>query len=261
MAKLLSKQGIQNFSESFLSTIDRERKLAQNREQFQQQMAFRNRQLDFLSVYRQSLIEQGDTRLGINQGNLDARNREQDFRELPVEPKPIKQLLRTERGGGVISDFFGFDVGTDEEDIVTSINRRNLPKGTEDKEKIPFFDLSKSGDAFREFRNLQSGTPLAVNEGEEGKFNVTLNNKLTEVSQSEIEELKRQKIREIEDNTNNEARRINSTVPGFFDAFQAFFRKIKSPEEINSVVSKELKDMSSTTIDAMKTLLKRRIFK
>jgi len=261
MGKLFSPRVSSNFTEAFLSTVDRERKLKQRREEFNQELKFRNRQLDFLNIYRNSLEQQADERIEQNRIQ-EKRLREQfEFDKLPKEPEPIKQLLKTEENNGILSDFFGFDIGTDEEDIITSINRRNLPKKTDKKDQIPFFDLSKSGDAFREFKNLQSGIPLEVDEGEEGRFNVTLNNKLTELSQSEIEELKKQKIREIEDNTNNEARRINSTVPGFFDAFQAFFRKIKSPEEINSVVSRELKGMSSTTIDAMKTLLKRRIFK
>ena len=58
MAKLFSPRVGQNFGEAFLSTLDRERKLNQQQQQFQQQMAFRNRQLNFINIYRDNLIEQ-----------------------------------------------------------------------------------------------------------------------------------------------------------------------------------------------------------
>ena len=131
------------------------------------------------------------------------------------------------------------------------------------KDKVSYYDLTKSGDAFREYKNLQSGIPVQDPDDSNkfGGFKVTMGNKLVTLSQSEIEELKRQKIREIEDATNNESRRINSKVPGFHTTFQALFKVIKSPDEIDNVVNKNLKGVSSETRDAMKTLLKRRIFK
>ena len=53
MGKFISAQGIKNFGESFNATVDRERKLKQQQDQFNQQMAFRNRQLGLLNIYRQ----------------------------------------------------------------------------------------------------------------------------------------------------------------------------------------------------------------
>jgi len=246
MGKLFSPRVSQNFTEAFLSTVDRLAKEKQQRDEFNQRLQFRNRQLDFLNVYRESIIRQAGERIEETGEQNDIRNdlNALKFGELQGQNDITNDLNERKFAEKQKQNRIG--------------NAFDIAKG---QDKTPFYDLSKSGDSFREFKNLQSGTPLVVDKGKEGRFNVTLNNKLTEVSQSEIEELKSQKIREIEDNTDNEARKINSTVPGFFDAYQSFLSILKkNPEGINSLVSKTLKGMSSTTIDAMKTLLRRRIF-
>ena len=51
--KLFSPNVGKNFGEAFNATVDRERKLKQQQDQFNQDMAFRNRQLGLLNIYRQ----------------------------------------------------------------------------------------------------------------------------------------------------------------------------------------------------------------
>ena len=58
MGKFISKQGIQNFGEAFLSSIEQQRRLQQQQEQFDEQMGFRERQSDLTEVYRQGLFAQ-----------------------------------------------------------------------------------------------------------------------------------------------------------------------------------------------------------
>ena len=127
-------------------------------------------------------------------------------------------------------------------------------------EKTPFYDLTKSGKAFNEYKGLTGSNVKST--GDED-FEVITEKGNVEFTKTELETVKGQKIKQIEETTNNEARKINSTVPGFYNSYQELLRiipKRATKEQINNIVNKELKGMSSTTMDAMKTLLKRRIF-
>ena len=99
MGKFISKQGIQNFGEAFLSTIDRERKLRQDQDQFNQAQAFRERQLDFLNVYRNSLTEQAKAQEERLQAQFEF-NKEQANK--PAPPKPITETSLEPLFGGKV---------------------------------------------------------------------------------------------------------------------------------------------------------------
>jgi len=58
--KLFSPNVSKNFGESFNATVDRERKLKQQQDQFNQDMAFRNRQLGLIDIYRTELLADQD---------------------------------------------------------------------------------------------------------------------------------------------------------------------------------------------------------
>ena len=59
-AKLFTPNVGKNFGESFLATVDRERKLKQQQDQFNKDMAFKNRQLGLIDIYRTELLADQD---------------------------------------------------------------------------------------------------------------------------------------------------------------------------------------------------------
>ena len=254
-AKLFSPNVGKNFGEAFLSTIDRERKLRQDQQQFNQSMAFKERQLNFLDAYRNSLV-------GVQQGNLDARNREQDFREIPPPSKPITETSLEPLFGGMV------EVKREDGKVIDYGSHYKQSKTETEEEKTPLYDLSGSGKAFNEYREFES----TMARDETGDYDVLGEKNL--ISGSQVRGLKQAKLQAVKDATDNEARKITQKVPNFYGSFQRIMGgvgkglKIKSTGEIiqitkdniDKVVNKLMKNESSETRDAMKTLLKRRIF-
>ena len=132
---MATKQGLQTFNEAFLSTLDRERKLREQREQFDREMGFRRRQLDLLDAYRQEQI-------AINKGHLEARQQEgvgrllergftpdvespevelfgKGFDYPKFEPEPTTQAETFYEGGNLLERKF---IERDGEKITTDIN-------------------------------------------------------------------------------------------------------------------------------------------
>ena len=256
--KLFSPNVSKNFGESFNATVDRERKLKQQQDQFNKDMAFRNRQLGLLNIYRESSV-------GIDQGNLDARNREQDFREIPKPISPTEQARTRPLGGGIVEERYFEDAQGNE--TITGYESLISPdrSGGKDKDKTPLYDLSGSGKAFNEYREFEK----TAERTEEG---IDVVGQKDLMSSTQFEGMKGGKLQAVIDATDNEARKINSKVPGFYGVFQEIMgargqeievdgkRIAVTKENVDKVVNVLFKGQSSETRDAMKTLLKRRIF-
>ena len=247
MAKLFSPRVSQNFGEAFLSTIDRERKLRQQQQQFQQDQAFRNRQLDFLQTFRQ--------------GTLEARSREQDFKERPVIPDPTEQARIMPLGGGFIEERFIKDVEGKETIIgfesLISPDRSGRIKGDL---TTPFISKDKLRSAeirFEDFRNLSDEL------GRTGEETIKLPDG-TELSRERVKVLREQAFDDVVFQTDERAKQLNSIYENFD---QAFRRYLKSAEEgkltknnIDNIISRDLKGAPADMIKEMKELLKSRVF-
>ena len=117
-AKLFTPNVGKNFGEAFLSTIDRERKLRQDQDQFNQAQAFRERQLDFLNVYRNSLTEQAKAQEERLQNQLDY-NVSQGYAPVQEGLVPGRKNQRTGEfdthlpttTGKEVKGLFGADIG------------------------------------------------------------------------------------------------------------------------------------------------------
>ena len=261
MGKFISKQGIQNFGEAFLSTMARERKLKQEQEQFNQQMSFRSRQLKFLNNYREGLLADQDAQEKRLQTRLDF-----DIEQSKIT-KPIEQARTKPLGGGIIEERFFKDAQGNE--TITGYESLISPdrSGGKDKDKTPLYDLSGSGKVFNEYKEFEK----TAERTEEG---IDVVGQKDLMSPTQFEGMKGGKLQAVIDATDNEARKINSKVPSFYGTFQTIMGgvknglKIKSTGEViqitkdnvDKVVNKLMKNESSETRDAMKTLLKRRIF-
>lgn len=274
MAKLINWNNFnQGFGESFNQTISELRRLREQREQFDQEMGFRERQLgleqqrieqtaryyDYLDK-NLDLQKQGDIAGMYKEGftpdtetpDVNVFGQGFDFPK-PAPPEPVEQFLGSQVRSGIMEYMYGYPQEGD--DVITKVDRTTIPSDIlTPKEKTPYYDLTGSGEAFNKYKELQSGVPT------EKGFNVTLGGKPIALTQKELESLKSQHIKNIELATDDEARKINSKVPGFYSTFQALLNIIESPNEIDSKVNEYLGGSSVETRDAIKTLLKRRIF-
>ena len=257
----LTKQGVQNFNEAFLSTMDRERKLKEQREQFDREMGFRRRQLDLLDAYRQKQVE-------VSEGHLEAReesnllNREifEWEKNKPVETEPLESATVEFMPG------IGYVEKKTRGDVPYDFNLlKGLTSGSgEKKEKTPYYDLSKSGDLISKYQDIENAKRIPDTEEDKtlrGQYQyMTKEGAGVTLTPEQKSELKRRIMDDIVLTTDDEARKINSKVNGFYKTFQGFLNMGLSPDQIDAEVNKYLKEASSETRDAMKTLLKRRIF-
>lgn len=133
---------IGGFGESFVKTLQTERERAQRQQQFNQEMAFKTRQMNLMnSIYQQrqdldvkQFEYKRDQPFETKSGDIyPTQGGQPNFNmpplwQMPVapekKPEPKPSLLRSGWEGGFFSDYFGFkDEGGKE--IITSIQRRN----------------------------------------------------------------------------------------------------------------------------------------
>lgn len=258
MAKLFNPKNFSDqFGESFIRTLEMDKQMRQRQEEFNRQMQFENRQLNFLQDYRNKSLEaERNAPFETSTGDVYTKDfSKQLWQAPPMQPKPLTQSRLKNYQGGVIEEQYQI---SPEGEVITGYENIFSPDRSDKKneeDKTPYYDLTKSGLAFNQYKELQSGVPT-----EQG-FNLFLQDKPTTLTQKDLEGLKKQKIKDIEIATDNEARQINSKVPGFYSTFQGLLNTISKPEDIDREVNKYLSQVSTETRDAMKTLLKRRIFK
>lgn len=137
-------------------------------------------------------------------------------------------------------------------------------KDTDNDDKGIFFDVSKSDKLARDYGNYTKGN--IKNLGENRWQVINDKGEAVEVDREQLELLKSRKMEEVTDATNNEARRINEEVPGFYKYYQSALnnktlQKSKDRKQaITDKVNQDLKTAPSEVRDAMKNLLMKRLF-
>ncbi len=293
MAKLFSPRVGQNFGEAFLSTIDRERKLRQQQLQFQQDQAFRNRQLDFLNVYREGilanqdaqekrlidqgkagLIEAGFTPIGQIEGRKNIRTDkfesttpEGDITSVPTTklfgqeftpppPETPKELQTTGARVGKDGFIYRWNPNT------KKYEKTNLeaPIDTTGDLTTPFTSRDKLRDAsirFGDFRNLSDEMQKS------GKDEVTLPDG-TVITKERLKVLREQAFDDVVFQTDERAKQLNSIYENFDQAFRRYLKLAEdgklTKNNIDSIISRDLKGAPADMIKEMKDLLKSRVF-
>lgn len=308
MAKAINWNNFnQQFGESFIRTLDRERTLRQQQEEFNRKMQFENRQLDF-SIKRneeyQNYLNSTNQRQGyesflqnfapestLGTGRENPRTGNFDYGENGMLSTPVFKEKDIEKGYGgldvpegnyirpsllpqtpkqegierTITDYTDpnkpviFGITDSGKKIELGTGAPKTSKGGKNQgDKTPYYDLTKSGELFNKYQDINR----AERDNLTGSYQyMTKEGTGVILSPTQKAELKTRTISDLEEATNNEARKINSKVPGFYSTYQALLNMIEKPEEIDTKVNEYLKDASSETRDAIKTLLKRRIFK
>ena len=141
------------FDEFFMNAYQFQQSLNEKRNQRIQDINFRLRELSLLDDYRQDVETRRQEEFEGKKPLIEAQT---DYYKRLAEPKPVKEqkvFLGSDRGGGLITDTYGFERG--EDDLILEKRRRNDPTfvspGTD---KTPFYDLTKSGKAFNEYKGL-----------------------------------------------------------------------------------------------------------
>jgi len=284
MAKLINWNNFnKGFGETFNYTLNNERRLQQQQAQFNQEMEYRNRQSGLDQDYRREnidLTKEGGIADMLGKGfKLDEQTPEatvygKGFDYPPEEPQKMRplfditQTFPNEQGTptvyGISKDTLEqFPLGTDYSELT---QRMNANKGDKEKEeKTPYFDLTKSGDLFSKYQDIESAERIPDTEKDEtlrGQYQyMTKDGAGVRISPTQKAELKRRTMDDLTLAADNEARQINSKVPGFYSTYQALLNMVDKPEDIDRVVNENLGSASVETRDAIKTLLRRRIFK
>ena len=120
-----------------------------------------------------------------------------------------------------------------------------------------YFDMTKSDKASKEYNAIQGAKYNPKTE----KYEILTGSGTAEFTADQIKTLKSRYITDIENSTNDEARRIGKKVKGFYTKFQAYLNdKSITPENIDESVNKDFPDAPSEVRESMKNLLKKRKF-
>lgn len=258
MAKLFSPQVGANFGETFISTVNSERKLRQQQQQFNQDLQFRNRQLDFLNIYRQGLLAEGEKRSDISQDRLDF---DIDQSKIPTEftGDRFEPISSGVEGTG---EFKGqkvnivFDKKKKERFEVPVFVSPDKNTGL----TTPFVSGSKLRDTELRFEDFQA---LSEEMEKSGKDEVELPDG-TKLSKERLKTLRKQAFDDVVFETDERSKQLNEIYENFDQAFQKYLKlasdKKLTKDNIDSIVSRDLKGAPPDMIKEMKELLKARVF-
>ena len=259
-----------SFGEAFLNQMTERRRLDQQRDQYIQDMAYKNRQQSFNQMYQNKMIE------NMNQDNIrqDAQlgetKRYHDYIINKPEAQQTEGSYENPKTGTVWKWNETLQKGIDTE---IPYDRNKGGSGSGNNEGI-YFDLTKSDKAFQEYNKFSPDNLTAMpreNSGDTDYFYPKDEPYKLEngspiapkvYNKDQIQTIKGQKIKELENLTDTEARKINEKVPGFFLEFQGLLKELNgNPGKIDATVNRDYKGVPSEISDAMKNLLRKRIFK
>jgi len=181
-------------------------------------------------------------------------------------PAPQERLLNEEIKNGQLRQYFG----TSPEDI-TKTKVSNLPasilnpKTNPSDLTTPYINTLDSDKAFNEYKKY-TGSNLKARE--KNKFEILTGNPKGNavLPRSEIEAIKKQKLKELEAATDNDAKKFNEYYKGFEQTYKKFIKKAGkgeiTPKNLEEKVRGSLSAQNAPVdmINAMLNLLKKRIF-
>ena len=281
-----------HFSENFVTTLMALREQKQKEQEFQQKMGLEMRQQKFMSSYYDALKKDrefdnqlAEAKFGVEQRSgydesMDSLSRvgtlgedlnkqfdgtfspfEKDKRYTPKMKEgtaPSYQIGSKRENGKDMQYFYNPKNPTEQ---IPFGEEYHAPTGntTVNVDSGEYFDMTKSDDPSRTYDAL---TKAKWNQ-EKKKFEVLTADGNKEFTQPELDILKSRLMREIEDKTNNEARRIGKKVKNFYLEFQEYLKDAKNgiltPENIDESVNEDYPDAPTETRDAIKSLLRKRI--
>jgi hypothetical protein len=226
MAKLFSPNVSKNFGEAFLSTVDRERKLRQQQQQFDQEMSFRNRQLNFLNAYREGL-------LGINQGNLDARNREQDFKEQPTAPKELQTSGARVGADGYIHRWNPNTKKYEKTNLKAPETNGGAGNGQGGVIQSPHISSIKLDEAYGQYRGYDDNYNKSLKEGESQKI-IDAGGNQVELTKEQLRAGRDSHRKTFMIHADNRADALEKTYKGF----EAFYNEFKDRKDLKGAISR-----------------------
>ena len=288
--------GIGGFGEGFVKTLQAERKRKDEEKQFNQEMSYKIRQQKMMSDIYTQQRETAMRNQALDEDKF-ASDERSGYIEMSPEPNfPALPMLMGGVAGGEKNKDYSLVKPFQEGKFYTP-KQGEQPKGnwkqiTVDEDGKPmqywenpdtgerrpigkayykpnvtninndsgeYFDLTKSDEPSRTYDAL---TKAKWNQ-EKGKFEVLTANGKNEYTQEELETLKSRLMGEIEDKTNNEARRIGKKVKNFYLEFQEYLKDAKNgiltPDNIDETVNMDYPDAPTEVRESIKSLLKKRV--
>ena len=97
----------QDFDEAFINGLQFQQKINQQRDELRNDIMFKMRQLDLTEEYHNILGDKYKKDYELDREKFDETKRINDF-NMGKQPKPEEGVIRTEKGGGLISDIYGY---------------------------------------------------------------------------------------------------------------------------------------------------------
>ena len=284
-----------SFGEGFIKTLQSERERKQKELEFNQEMSFRTRQQNLMSIYQQKQMENWDVdnQLAQDKAGVDIRS---GYNEMPMMPNaPLFPVLQGGVGGGEKNKDFGLLKPFQEDKFyapkqeemkgiertitdytdpnnplifgITDDGRRiPLGKGKVDKGNVtninlkqptePYTDTTKLDTAWTEYSQYDDLTKN-YNPDEKPK-----DKDGKEISFDALQKAKDVKMKELESLTNDRAKKISEEYVGFNSMFNDILRdpKFKSAPDKNTYISRIMNGYPDEAIRQMKDLIAKRIF-